>query len=122
MSKISTEEIEELEIATPSVPTAPELPDPPEVHYQRPVPKADPATQFLTRRGLGGRDAGNMGKAFGIGTGLVGSILGGVFLGWLADRYLIHQATPWGLIGGFLLGVTSGFVNLIKLSNDLNKN
>ena len=62
-----------------------------------------------------------MGKAMGIGTALVGSILGGVLLGWLVDKYLIKSATPYGLIGGFILGTISGFANLIKLANELNK-
>ena len=102
--------------------SAPKLPDPPKMHYRRPPKAVDPAQAFLTKRGLGGSDSANMGKAMGIGTGLIGSILAGTLLGWLADRYLIHPAaTPWGLIVGFLLGCVSGFANLIKLSGELGK-
>ena len=108
-------------IPEPSLPDRPRFPDPPRVGYQRPRPVEDPAERFLSRRGIGGKDAGNMGKAMGVGTALVGSIVGGVILGWLADTYLIKAATPYGLIGGFILGTFSGFANLIKLTNDLNK-
>jgi hypothetical protein len=109
------------EILEPALPPRPRLPDPPKVSYQRPRSLEDPAEHFLRRRGIGGEDAGKMGKAMGIGTALVGSILGGVLLGWLVDTYLIKAATPYGLIGGFILGAISGFANLIKLANELNK-
>jgi Putative F0F1-ATPase subunit Ca2+/Mg2+ transporter len=98
-----------------------EVPDPPQASYKRPVPVEDPAERFLSRRGIGGQNPGDMGKAMGIGTALVGSILGGVFLGWLVDTYLIKSATPYGLITGFLLGTISGFANVIRLANELNK-
>lgn len=109
------------EAQEPALPPRPRLPDPPRVSYQRPRSPEDPAERFLRGRGIGGKDAGTMGKAMGIGTALVGSILGGVLLGWLADKYLIKAATPYGLIGGFILGTISGFANLIKLANELNK-
>jgi hypothetical protein len=103
------------------VPRAPALPEPPPVRYQRPVAKPDPAERFLKGRGIGGQDAAQMGKGFSIGTALVGSIIGGVVVGWLADTYLIQSATPWGLIAGFVLGCVSGFANLIKLANAMNR-
>jgi F0F1-type ATP synthase assembly protein I len=87
---------------------------------ERPRPASEPAERFLKRRGLGAGDAGGMGRAFGVGTALVGSILAGTLLGWLLDRYLIHpRETPWGLIAGFMLGCVSGFANLVKLAGQL---
>ena len=107
----------------PELPARPKLPDPPKPTYARPRASVDPAQKFLEARGIGASDTGAMGKAFGIGTALVSSILAGAFLGWLADRYLIHpRDTPWGLIAGFLLGCVSGFTNLIRIGNELNKN
>jgi Putative F0F1-ATPase subunit Ca2+/Mg2+ transporter len=108
-------------IPEPALPARPRLPDPPKLGYQRPRPIEDPAERFLARRGIGSRDAGSMGKAMGVGTALVGSIIGGVVLGLLADKFLIKSVTPYGLIVGFLLGTISGFANLIKLANELNK-
>ena len=68
---------------------------------------------------------GNMrgsGQALTIGTSLVASIIVGTGAGWLVDKYLLHSgATPWGLIVGFMLGVASGFMNLIRVANQLNK-
>lgn len=97
------------------------LPEPPRASYQRPKAKTDPTEAFLTRRGLGGNDAGNMGKAMAMGTALVGSILAGALLGWASDTYVIKSTQPWGLIIGFLLGTVSGFMNLIKLASEINK-
>ena len=102
-------------------PSPPDLPDPPKTSYQRPKPIEDPAERFLKSRGIGAEDAGKMGKAMGAGTALMGSLVGGVVLGWIVDRYLIHSATPWGLIVGFAVGTILGFTNLIRLSNELNK-
>lgn len=105
----------------PELPPRPQVPEPPQVGYLRPKPIEDPAEKFLRSKGIGSQDAGNMGKAMGVGTALVGSIIGGVVVGWLADKFLIKASTPYGLIVGFLLGTISGFANLIKLANQLNK-
>ena len=100
---------------------APKLPDPPVMSFKRQTPKADPAETFLKSRGIGAQEAGSLGKAMGIGTALVGSIIGGGLLGWLVDSYLIKSTTPWGLMVGFLLGTFSGFANMIRIANELNK-
>ena len=105
----------------PELPALPRLPEPPIVPYQRPKAAEDPTERFLKSRGIGSKDAGNMGKAMGIGTALVGSIMGGLVVGWLLDTYLIKTTTPYGLIGGFLLGTISGFVNLVRMANSLNQ-
>lgn len=109
------------EIDEPIAAASSTLPEPPVASYRRPKAKADPSEAFLARRGLGGSDAGNMGKAMAMGTSLVGSILAGALLGWAVDTYLIKAPTPWGLIVGFLLGTISGFTNLIKLASEINK-
>lgn len=120
-TELPGEQEQEGAVQEPALPPLPRFPEPPQVRYQRPRATEDPAERFLSRRGIGGKEAGNMGKAMGVGTALVGSIVGGVILGWLVDTYLIKAATPYGLIGGFILGTFSGFANLIKLTNDLNK-
>jgi F0F1-type ATP synthase assembly protein I len=69
-----------------------------------------------------GGDYRNMGIASTIGFSLVGSIVAGTVLGLLVDRYLLHSTTtPWGLIIGFLAGVLSGFISLIRVTNRLNR-
>jgi F0F1-type ATP synthase assembly protein I len=99
------------------LPERPRIPDPPQARYTRPKKGSDPVQRYLDQRGIGASNAGQAGQAMSLGTALVGSILGGVLLGWLADRYLLHpKETPWGLIVGFVLGCISGFANLLKLA------
>jgi ATP synthase protein I len=44
---------------------------------------------------------------------VVGGVLGGVGLGWLLDRFA--HTTPWGMIGGLLIG--SGFAIFYAVSS-----
>ena len=43
---------------------------------------------------------------------MLGGVLGGVGLGWLADRFA-HTA-PWGLIGGLLIGAGLSIYSTIR--------
>ncbi len=97
------------------------LPEAPRVEFQRPTFKRPEAPE-------GGRYGGalgnlrEMGAASTIGITLVASIAVGAGLGWAVDTFLLHSAgTPWGLIVGFFLGVTSGFINLVRVANRLNR-
>lgn len=97
------------------------LPEAPKAEFQRPsFKRAEP-----TEPGAGGGRTGSlraMGMASTIGIMLVASIGVGTGLGWLVDTFLLRSAgTPWGLIVGFLLGVTSGFINLVRVANRLNR-
>jgi len=42
-------------------------------------------------------------------THLVGGIIAGTLVGYLFDQ--LFKTEPWGLIGGFFLGVIAGFKN-----------
>ena len=97
------------------------LPGVPEAKYERPKPPPDPA---LRGGGISplSPDLRGMGEASTIGITLVASIAIGTGLGWLVDTFLLKSGgTPWGLIAGFFLGVASGFVNLVRVANRLNK-
>lgn len=114
------------------------LPPVPEVKFERPaLPGAKSAAKGTSSGSEWGNSSGpasgggtllgsagnvrGFGLAMTIGTNLVASILVGTGLGWAADRYLLHSAgTPWGLIVGFMLGVASGFVSLVRTANRLN--
>jgi F0F1-type ATP synthase assembly protein I len=108
-----------------------ELPEAPRVTFERPKTRAaqgereeegTEVVRFGKAGSLSGKDLRSAGIASTIGWGLVASIAGGALLGHLVDRYLLgNPATPWGLIVGFLLGVVSGFVNLIRVANRLNR-
>lgn len=117
-------------------PTSDDLPPVPKVTFTRPTTQTARGYKSLPKRSRGSGagspsngtnddNAGeyrNMGIATTIGFSLVGSIIAGTVLGLLADRYLLHSsATPWGLILGFLAGVLSGFISLIRVTNRLNK-
>jgi|TARA_R100000501_G_scaffold17911_1_gene34693 ATP synthase protein I len=59
------------------------------------------------------------GNAFAQGTRLalelVAGILVGAALGYFLDRWL--GSSPFGMIGGFLLGLVAGFMNLMRAVN-----
>jgi hypothetical protein len=108
-----------------------DLPEAPRVTFERPATQAargdrPPEGEESIRLGRAGRMSGkdlrSAGIASTIGWGLAGSIVAGTLLGHLVDRYLLGSpTTPWGLIVGFLLGVVSGFVNLVRAANRLNR-
>lgn len=111
-----------------------DLPEPPKVNFQRPETRAargekpDPAAgeeSIRVRRGgsISGGDMRNAGMAATIGWSLAISVFVGAGLGHLVDRFLLgNPTTPWGLIVGFLVGTVSGFVNMVRLANQLNQN
>ena len=48
-----------------------------------------------------------------IATLIVGGILGGIGLGYLADKYI--GIYPWGIIAGIILGILIGGVGIIHV-------
>lgn len=98
------------------------LPEVPQIVFQRPtLPQIDLAAKSAPLRNLSG-DLRGAGVASTIGLSLMVAILVGTGLGWLADTYLLHKpATPWGLITGFFVGTITGFINLIRTANRLNR-
>jgi F0F1-type ATP synthase assembly protein I len=46
-----------------------------------------------------------------IGFDFIGAVLGGTFLGWLADQ-VMPQLAPWGLIVMILVGFGGGIMNV----------
>lgn len=105
-----------------------DLPEPPKVEFTRPkLPQVNPLPQD---RGLGARgpvgssDLRGFGLASVAGIQLVLSILVGAGLGWLADRFLLKpgpQSVPWGLVVGFFLGTIAGFIQVMRLVSQINK-
>jgi F0F1-type ATP synthase assembly protein I len=111
-----------------------DLPEPPKVTFTRPdtqvareaMPTPEEAANQSVRvgrvAGMSGGDIRNAGAAAMIGWSLAISIFVGAGLGYLVDRFLLGSpATPWGVIGGFLLGVIAGFVNMLRIANQLNQ-
>lgn len=55
--------------------------------------------------------------ALSVGTTISSSIVGGVLLGWLLDRWL--GTSPWLAVAGVILGTISAFIGLWRIVNRL---
>ena len=58
------------------------------------------------------RGSRETGLYLALGAQLAGSVLGGVALGYLLDRWL--STSPWLLLIGSILGIVSGLIQLYK--------
>jgi ATP synthase protein I len=63
------------------------------------------------------------GKSLNEGYRLVASLISGVLvglgLGWLIDRFV--HTSPWGLIGGLLIGMGVSIFNVVRVSARMSK-
>jgi ATP synthase protein I len=66
------------------------------------------------------QDAENVSVGMKAGTELVGCIIVGAALGWGLDTWL--GIKPFGLIFMLLLGVTAGFVNVWRITQNMGSN
>ncbi len=57
------------------------------------------------------------GLAFSAGIAFFGSVVFMLVIGWFAD--LLFGSSPWGLVGGIVLGSLIGFVQLFRLSSQI---
>jgi ATP synthase protein I len=86
-----------------------------------PLPERDEALKRLDER-IDAMAASNVRKARHVETGaeagykvvgeLFGGILGGLGLGWTLDRFA--GTTPWGLIGGVVIGMTASILLIVR--------
>lgn len=69
----------------------------------------------------GGGDAppSGLGLGFRIGIELVASLLVGLALGWVFDRYL--GTRPWGLIVFFFIGAAAGMINAFRAAQGMGR-
>ena len=54
-----------------------------------------------------------LGQAVRIATDLLAALIAGGGLGWVCDTYLF-DSTPWGIIGGLVLGGVTGIRNAYR--------
>lgn len=59
----------------------------------------------------------NTGLAFSAGIGLFGSVVFMMLLGWLVDLYF--GASPWGMVGGIILGAIIGFIQFFRTTSQI---
>lgn len=57
------------------------------------------------------------GLAFSAGVAFFGSVVFMMVIGWFAD--LLFGSTPWGIVGGIVLGSMIGFIQLFRLSSQI---
>lgn len=60
-----------------------------------------------------------LGAGFRIGIELLASLIVGLALGWVADRFL--GTRPWGLVVGFFIGAAAGMVNVFREAQGLGR-
>ncbi len=72
----------------------------------QPEPYVPPSTAESVRRS---------GLAWSAGIVFFSSIAFMLFLGWIAD--LLFGSSPWGLVGGIVLGSIIGFVQFFRISS-----
>jgi F0F1-type ATP synthase assembly protein I len=85
-------------------------PDPPQeepfIIHDKPY-EPESAAENVRRSGL----------AWSAGIVLFTSIAFTLFLGWIAD--LLLGSSPWGLVGGIILGSVIGFVQFFRISSQI---
>jgi F0F1-type ATP synthase assembly protein I len=60
-----------------------------------------------------------MGLAWSAGVAFTGAIVFMLFIGWIAD--LVLGSSPWGLVGGIILGAIIGFIQFFRISSQIFK-
>ena len=96
----------------PQVPEVPELPRPPGL--KPPLARAAPQKE----RGESG-EYRKMGIAYSIPAALIAPIVVLTLGGWWLDGRF--HLSPYGTLGGALLGTVSGFINMIRIAGKLNE-
>ena len=60
------------------------------------------------------------GLAWSAGIAFFGAIVFMLFLGWIAD--LLLGISPWGIVGGIVLGSIIGFLQFFRITSQIFKN
>jgi len=64
-----------------------------------------------------GENARRSGLAFSAGIAFFGAVVFMLILGWLAD--LMLGSSPWGIVGGIVLGSLIGFIQFFRLTSQI---
>jgi ATP synthase protein I len=57
------------------------------------------------------------GLAYAAAFSLFASVVSGLIVGWLLDRWL--KTSPWLLVAGLVLGMAAGFYELVRTTSKL---
>lgn len=66
-----------------------------------------------------GENVRRSGLAWSAGIAFFGSVVFMMLLGWFAD--LLFGSSPWGMVGGIILGSVIGFVQFFRLTSQIFK-
>ena len=61
------------------------------------------------------------GLAYSAALALVGSVVFLLIIGWIVDSLLV-VTSPWGMVGGILIGSGLGFYQFFKITSQILKN
>lgn len=64
-----------------------------------------------------GESVRRSGLAYSAGIMFFGSVVFMLFLGWGAD--LLFGSSPWGLVGGIVLGAIIGFIQFFRITSQI---
>ncbi len=89
--------------------------DGPDAGWQDPLPAEDPFTPIPYFPATQTESIRQTGLAWSAGIAFFGSVAFTLFLGWLAD--LLLGTSPWGIVGGIVLGSVIGFLQFFRITS-----
>jgi hypothetical protein len=103
------------EVRWPEVPKVPALPETPEYR-----PNLPPLNRKSPSREQDEEEGRRMGLAYVLPTALIAPVVLLTLVGYWIDQYRGGRDS-WFTLGGALLGILSGFVQMIRIANRLNR-
>ncbi len=91
--------------------------------YESPKPESEVSVPFQTeyfKPESQAETARKSGLAYAAGITLFASVVFMMIIGWGAD--LLLGTTPWGIVGGIVLGALIGFIQFFRLTSQILKN
>jgi hypothetical protein len=85
--------------------------------WQNTAPFEDPFVPIPYAPATPGENIRRSGLAWSAGVAFFGSVAFTLFLGWLAD--LLLGTSPWGIVGGIVLGSIIGFLQFFRITSQI---
>jgi ATP synthase protein I len=91
----------------------------PDPHDGKALDRLGEKLQAFERQRSGGGssfvDESGVGEGYRLLGALLGGVLGGLGFGWLFDKFV--HTSPWGLIGGLLIGTVGGIYSVVSAAS-----
>lgn len=85
--------------------------------WEAPVPFRDPFVPIPYSPATPDETIRRSGLAWSAGVAFFGSVAFTLFLGWLGD--LLLGTSPWGIVGGIILGSVIGFLQFFRITSQI---